>query len=227
MPEGGSTINKYLEPYLALMDFLSEALGPDTEIVLHDAHTPESSIIAIRNGHISGRCVGGALTNMARHGLSDPEYMGTKYLSSYSGKTVSGKPLKLSTYFIRDENGSLQGYLCINTDQSKLLQLRTIIDGLIGDVKPVPDKIPFYNTDQTTENTSGTVENLAIDSIEATISSYGVDPERLSCEEKIEIIKKLNSSSIFLLKGTIPTVARYLKVSEPTIYRYLNKIKQN
>ncbi|MCL2853182.1 MAG: PAS domain-containing protein [Defluviitaleaceae bacterium] len=209
------------------MDFLAETLGSDTEIVLHDAHMPESSIVAIRNGHISGRSVGGPLTNMALHGLSDPEYTGTKYLTSYSGKTASGKPLKLSTYFIRDESGALQGYLCINTDQSQLLHIRAMLDELIGDVKSVPDKIPFYQGENNTEAMSGTVEDLAIDSIEATIQSYGVDPERLSSEEKIEIIKKLNNSSIFLLKGTIPTVARYLKVSEPTIYRYLNKIKQD
>ncbi|MFP3381633.1 helix-turn-helix domain-containing protein, partial [Bacillus sp. SIMBA_069] len=39
------------------------------------------------------------------------------------------------------------------------------------------------------------------------------------------VVKILNEKGAFLLKGGVSEVAKYLDVSEATIYRYLNKIK--
>ena len=172
---------------------------------MQDISDPVRSIVAISNGHISGRSVGGPITNKALKFLNDPRYTGEKFVSNYRGKSVSGKALRSSTYFIRDENGKLQGFLCINQDQDRLRHIRGFIDEMLGEQ---------HIADNETETMTNSVEALALDSIEALVKSYGVDPERLSPDEKIEIIKRLNENSIFLLKGTVPTVAKFLKVSE-------------
>ncbi|MEA4960594.1 MAG: helix-turn-helix domain-containing protein [Lutispora sp.] len=39
----------------------------------------------------------------------------------------------------------------------------------------------------------------------------------------MEIVKQLESQGVFLLKGPVQEVAKHLKTSETTIYRYLNK----
>jgi predicted transcriptional regulator YheO len=44
--------------------------------------------------------------------------------------------------------------------------------------------------------------------------------------ERIAIIQELNKDGVFLLKGAISEVAEQLKVSEVTIYRYLNGVKK-
>ena len=62
--------------------------------------------------------------------------------------------------------------------------------------------------------------------INSALEKYPVAPERLSLEERISIIQELNDNGLFLLKGGIPALAASLDVSEPTVYRYLSKIKK-
>ena len=75
------------------------------------------------------------------------------------------------------------------------------------------------------ENFGETIEDITISSIESVIKDMNIPPERMSSEEKMEIVKKLNEKGIFLLKGEVSRVANYLKVSDATIYRYISKVK--
>jgi predicted transcriptional regulator YheO len=52
-------------------------------------------------------------------------------------------------------------------------------------------------------------------------------PERLSQEEKMEVIKFLYEQGFFQLKGAAENIAAELHVSTPTIYRYLRKIQRD
>ena len=51
-----------LQQYVTIVEFLGKTLGPDYEIVLQDLNPEHQAIVAIVNGHISGRRVGGPLT---------------------------------------------------------------------------------------------------------------------------------------------------------------------
>jgi len=51
-------MNKKLDAYITLVDFLADFMGENTEVVLHDLTDWRHSIMAIRNGHITGRKVG-------------------------------------------------------------------------------------------------------------------------------------------------------------------------
>ena len=42
----------------------------------------------------------------------------------------------------------------------------------------------------------------------------------------MEIIRDLNNNGMFLLKGAVATVAEVMGVSEPSVYRYLQKVKK-
>ncbi|MEA4960599.1 helix-turn-helix domain-containing protein [Lutispora sp.] len=59
--------------------------------------------------------------------------------------------------------------------------------------------------------------------INRAVISSNVPPERMSPEEKMEIVKQLESQGVFLLKGSVQEVAKHLKASDATIYRYLSK----
>ena len=61
--------------------------------------------------------------------------------------------------------------------------------------------------------------------ISSVISKITMPLDRLSPQEKIEIIRELNELGVFLLKGGVSQVATSLSISEPTVYRYLQKIK--
>jgi predicted transcriptional regulator YheO len=211
-------INAVLKKYMPLVDFLAEILGSEAEVVLHDVSDLQKSVIAIRNGHISGRKIGAPATNFALSVMKNASYSKRDFTTNYRGKSENGKTLKSSTYFIRDDNGKLIGMLCVNIDFEKFIQLRDSIDRFIS--------LPNSDDENEIECFSSSVEKVAYECIDNIIKKSGVSPERMSQDEKIEIIKQLNDRGIFLLKGSISEVALQLKVSEATIYRYLNKVKK-
>ncbi|HBK67372.1 MAG TPA: YheO-like PAS domain protein [Firmicutes bacterium] len=202
-----------------MVDFLAEVLGSDAEVVLHDVSNIENSVVAIRNNHISGRKIGAPATNLALKVIKDPKFSNTHFITNYKGVSESGKTFKSSTYFIRNDKQQLIGTLCINIDVEKFAQFKNYLENLIrfpqedGDVNPV-------------ERFSSSVEGITFESIETIIKKNSISPERMSQDEKVEIIKELNNSGVFLLKGSVAEVASQLKVSEATIYRYLSKIKK-
>ncbi len=67
-------------------------------------------------------------------------------------------------------------------------------------------------------------EDLMNSTIEEVIHMYNVPPERLSLDEKLEIIKTLNERGVFLMKGSVNEVAKELNCSEVTIYRYIREL---
>lgn len=80
-----------LEQYIPLVEFLGEAMGSSCEVVLHDLAVPDESIVAIANGHISGRKLGGPVTNFAlwfmKQGLQD----GATSMSGYRAVNSEGR----------------------------------------------------------------------------------------------------------------------------------------
>jgi predicted transcriptional regulator YheO len=212
-------MNPQLKPFLPLVDFLAEVLGKDTEIVLHDVLDIDKSIIAIGNSHISGREIGSPATNLVLKILKDGNAENINSLTNYKGVSTTGKKLRSSTFFIRDDSQKIIGLLCINIDDEKLVQFRDYLDSILQQPKQSDKANPI-------ERFSKTVDVLAFDSIENVIEAYGVPPDRMSQSEKTEIIKKLNEGGVFLLKGTVTKVASRLNISEATVYRYLNGIKK-
>ncbi len=117
-----------LRQYAKLTEFLGRALGPDYEVALHDLTDTNRSLIAIANGHISGRKVGAPLTNRALSILRDKSYEQTDYRIHDYGLSVNGKELRSNTMFIK-QDGQLIGMLCINFDDSRY---RAVADQVLG-----------------------------------------------------------------------------------------------
>jgi len=82
-------MNKYLKPYIALVDFIADSLGPNHEVVLHDVTNINESIVAIRNGEITGREIGGPLTDLSFKLIKEQAHSEKAYVYNY-GKTKSG-----------------------------------------------------------------------------------------------------------------------------------------
>lgn len=213
-------MHKLLENYIGIVEFLGEFLGEDTEVVLHDVVNLEKSIVAIKNNHISGREIGAPATNLVLKILKNKEYKDKNYLSNYKGTSKTGKILKSATYFIKDEQNEVIGMLCINIDIDKMNQLKSFID------KIVMFDEDNNQTSKISETLSQSTKELTFDNIYKVVDNFGIPAERMSQEEKIQIIEELNDKGIFLIKGAVSEAANALKVSEASIYRYLSKIKK-
>ncbi|MGL4337068.1 MAG: helix-turn-helix transcriptional regulator [Turicibacter sp.] len=208
------------QPYIKLVDFLAEMMGPDTEVVLHDLIDLDNSVIAIRNGHISGRSVGAPATNLVLKVMKEVKYMETDFLCNYKGYSKSGNLLKSSSLFIRDEEKNIIGVICVNSDCEQLVKVNELLNNVLSFNKST------LKCDEITETFNHNVEELTLESINPIVEAMNIDPKRMNQDEKIEVVKKLNEKGIFLLKGAVGHCAKTLHISESTLYRYLNKIKK-
>lgn len=221
------TANALLRQYVKLTEFLGAALGPDYEVALHDLTDKNRSIIAIANGYISGRELGAPLTNMALSVLKDESYEWQDYRLHYSGVSAAGNPLRSSTMFIK-ENGKLIGMLCINFDDSRFQSFARQVLTLCH-----PNQ--FFQALTQPEETSedaprpetfrNSTEAVAQDAIVHELNRLGVPAERLTSEERLQIIAALEESGLFLLKGAVKDVAAGLGCSQASVYRYLSQIR--
>ena len=229
-----------LQHYTVLVEFLGKALGPDYEVVLHDLSSKDFAIAAIANGHISGRKVGGPLTDAALRMLSSRAYETDDFLSNYRGIAPNGHVLRSSTMFIRDEEDHPMGLLCINFDDWRYKELT---EKLLSIIHPESylDQHPAYTQPlmQKTEETSAPQENTAAPITEnfsmdipalmqkifdEATASLETPIDRLNQFERREIVERLNEQGLFQLKGAVSFVARKFSCSNATIYRYLSEI---
>lgn len=210
--------NKVLNAWLPFVDFLAEACGSSCEVVLHDLLNPEHSIVAIRNNHISGRSVGEGLSVFARQIMAQGEHREKNFVANYFGKAGNSKFLRSSTFFIRDDAGELVGMLGINMDLTPLWEARKALDQMLSMGGVTSETIERVKNHQRVDLS---IEEMLHALLEQTIEDYGVEPSRMTVDEKKEVVEELSAKGLFLLKGSIPEVAQKLGVSEQTLYRYI------
>ena len=210
-----------LERYLPMAAFLSAVCGGNYEVILHDVSEPETSVVAIFNGHLSGRKVGDPMTELARSLARDGVYRDQDFVSNSEGRTRNGKRFVSSTYFIKEE-GELLGLLCVNHDVSDFTAMASHLQNLLTAFSvpgQVPPQAPY------TEELDDSIPELSTTLIHNTVLRQGVPAGRMTTQEKEELIEALERQGVFSTKGAVGQVARELDISEPTVYRYLRRIR--
>lgn len=196
-------------------------MGDDVEIILHDVTDLENSVIAISKTNLSGRSIGSPVTNLILKMLKEGKAQNKTFITNYEGVAKDGTILRSSTFFIRNHENEIIGMLCININYQKMEKIIDYLTGFVGvDIQHETKK------KQPIEHLSPSIEDLAKASIKEIVGATNVPPERMSQEEKLDIIERLNENGIFLLKGIVSIVASELSTSEASIYRYLSKIKR-
>jgi len=209
-------LHPILKSLIPLVEGLANTFGKNCEVVLHDIRNPQSSIIAIANGHISGRTVG---SPMSEYGLADLRRgKFDKPRINYSKKTKDGRILRSSSLYIKDEKGKLIGFLCINYDISELLVMKNILNDLTSIEEEAFDE-------EDSESYGNTVNDVLSSIVTKTLDSVGKPVAFLSKEEKVNIVQLLDQKGVFLIKGAVDYVAKVLCVSRYTIYNYLDEIR--
>jgi predicted transcriptional regulator YheO len=226
------------EPYLPLMDFFAELLGPRTEVVLHDTSDLSRSIVALTNGHVSGRSVGGPATDLVLKVLQNHEHDDRDYLANYLAESRTGGTFRSSTFFIRDAGGDVVGMLCLNIDDEPLTRARDLLAAITattGLVKGAPlgpgseagpASTSTSSSGPVAERLSMNVDELALDGVARIVAAQGVEPHRMTPDEKVAAVREIERAGVFLLKGAVAQVAEALHVSEPTVYRYVRQVRR-
>lgn len=208
---------------MKLMDFFADFLGSDYEMVLHDVSDIENSIVYIKN-NFSGRKTGGFITQLGLRFIKEKTYENEEYCVNYTSTLSDGRTIRSATYFIKDEYGELIGILCINVDVTKAMLFDEYLQDIIRGQKTIPPveevEVPF--TKGLSQNLCDSIEDVAQYMMNESISKFVIPVERMSLDEKKEIICELDGKGFFLIKGSVKSVANRLLVSEATVYRCIN-----
>lgn len=192
-------------------NILVEMFGSKCEVAVHDFSNLEKSLIHLA-GTVTGREIGSPITDLVL------EQLRSENVSDFSNyKTTSNKGLvmKSSTVFLKDSQGEVIGALCINIDISLLIQIG-------GEIQ---DFISFNDGEQSKESFHTDVHDVIESMIQQALRKYHKTPTLLDTEEKIEVVRELESKGAFLIKGATEYSASVLGVSKFTIYNYLQKIR--
>lgn len=227
------------ELFIKLTHFLGQVLGKSYEVVFHIISKKGSYIAAIENSHISGRTIDSPLTAFASKLLQEKAYLKKDFLCHYKAQTKENKLLNGSTFFIK-KGEKLVGILCINHDTSeiqsaihKIIEIENLSSfGEItaslmsdsGESSGFGESPQPQNAQISIENLSHNIEDILAQSIDLNYLKSGFT---LSATQKNDIIKNLYQKGIFNIKGSLYIVAKLLKISEPSVYRYLNKLKKD
>ncbi|MFT8318502.1 MAG: PAS domain-containing protein [Sporolactobacillus sp.] len=221
------SINAELNRYKELVQFLGKVMGDDVEVILHDVTDLENSVIAISETNLSGREIGSPVTNLILKMLKEGKSSNKPFITNYEGLSKDGTILRSSTFFIRNDRNEIIGMLCVNADFRRMENVVDYLSKFVGvhGLKKKKEE-PVEEHPVKVEHLSPSIEDLASSSIKEIVGRMHVPPQRMSQEEKLEIIDELNQNGIFLLKGIVTIVAEELSTSEASIYRYLSKVKR-
>lgn len=202
--------------YFHLAKAIARQFGPNCEVVVHDleSNDPESSIVAIENGHVSGRQIGDGPSHVVLDALHGDRSNLQDHLA-YLTKTKDGKILKSSTIYIRDDFGVARGIFSINYDITLMLSMEQALRNFTATDLPEPEPAAI------SRNVSDLLDELIAQSVEV----VGKPAALMSKEEKIRAIQFLNDSGAFLITKSGDKVCKFFGISKYTLYSYIDEAK--
>ena len=208
------------------LDFLKQLahglaiqFGSSCEIAIHDLKTKdlEKSIVYIENGHVSNRQTGDGPSGIVLETLqSDPSTIHDKL--SYITKTEDGRILKSSTFYIRDDDGSISYIFSLNYDITAFTAASTAIQSLIA----TKDKLPDLTGDSPRQITHNVNELLDL-LIEQAVAKVGKPVAMMNKDDKVAVVQYLDHAGAFLITKSGDKVSSYLGISKFTLYSYMGK----
>lgn len=208
------------------LDFLKQLahglaiqFGSSCEIAIHDLKTKdlERSIVYIENGHISNRQIGDGPSGIVLETLqSDPSTIHDKL--SYLTKTEDGRILKSSTFYIRDDDGSISYIFSLNYDITAFTAASTAIQSLIATKDNLPD-LTGDSPRQITHNVNELLDLL----IEQAVAKVGKPVAMMNKDDKVAVVQYLDHAGAFLITKSGDKVSSYLGISKFTLYSYMGK----
>ncbi|WP_276353222.1 helix-turn-helix transcriptional regulator [Cohnella caldifontis] len=208
------SVDNELEFLNALVDGIAAQFGDQCEVVLHDLRKPyESTIVAIRNGHITGRKVGDPGTNLGLEILRGTTQNDHRF--NYITQTKDGRLLRSTSIYIKNGQQKTIGALCINFDITNLVVAEKTLQSLTtSNMQP-----------EVNESFVSNVNDLLDAIVQETQDIIGKPVAIMTKEDKMKFIQLLDQKGAFLIKKAGDKICGYLNISKYTLYNYLEEVK--
>ncbi len=188
---------------------IAEMFGSTCETLVHDMGDPSHPILAIYNGHVSGREVGSTLDILGTARELDQNTLVTDLVNLYA-TTPSGQQVKSSTFHLIGEDYNLA--LGINFDYSSLVYANRILVDLMS-----------AQADLQSALWRGGESGLG-DILDECLAAVGKPVSALNKKDRMKIIALLDQKNAFSYRKSVPFVAKRLQVSRYTVYKYLGEL---
>lgn len=214
-----NNVNDEYSFFKKLLTMLEQHFGSNCEIVLHDLTRPyESTIIDIRNGHVTGRKIGDCGSNLGLEVLKGTVKNGDKYNYITLAKD---KIIRSSSMYIKNHCGKVIGALCINTDITESVKFENYLK-----------QYNNYNIDEETKNVQSGKEIFASD-VQELLDYLIIEAQQvvgkpvtiMNKDEKVQFIKCLDDKGAFLITKSSEKICALLGISKFTFYKYLDEAR--
>lgn len=208
-----------------VVEILGCVVSPNIEIVLHDLTRPESSIVAIANGHISGRAIGHPIIAgpqddkgfaLAEKELSIRGKATHSIIDDYPTVTSTGQQLKSATAVFRDSAGEPFAALCLNCDLTVVHMAHAWLEQILQQ-----KRAPNAAVERVPE-----MDVLMREIISDAVSRFNKPVTMMTRNEKIHAVNAMLQRGLFIVKGSVERAATALGVTRFTVYNYLEECKR-
>lgn len=217
--EAYESAEEVLRLYHPVLRALASAAGPTVEVVLHNLDGADidlgHTIMAIENGHVTGRAVGGPSTSLGLDVLKDRQKNHDAY--GYTAFTSDGRELRCSSVYFHNRAGDIIASLCVNVDLSPLQQARNMLEALL------PASAPAENAPR--EHFGADLVSVMDSMISEAIREIGRPVENMSRDDKISVLERLDQRGATQMRKSIESIAKRLGISRVTAYSYLDEAR--
>jgi len=202
---------------------LASQFGSKCEIVVHNlTDGVENTIVAIENGHVTGRHIGDGASRIVMQSLHDIDKV--EDALGYLTRTQDGRLLRSSSIYIRDKSGKPIAMLCINYDFTEL----SLATSILTNFTSIQNEGQFGEKGIETIYTN--INDIVDRLINESVAFVGKPVAYMDKDDKIKAIKYLDDKGALLVKKSGDKIAQFFSISKFTLYSYLNisgKEKEN
>lgn len=196
-----------LDPFrhlFAVGEAVATLLHPYAEVVLHDLRT--GRIVRIWNSFTERQA--GDLSNLKEAEAAFPSNQ--QVLGPYDKALNSEGRTKSITAAMRDGDGELFGFMCINLDVSLLDRAATVLSTFASSELKRPE--PIYRNDMKQH-------------INYLVRDYSLKVNRpvdnLTKDQRVELVSLINADGLFQARNSVKLVATAMKISRASVYNLL------
>lgn len=202
---------------ISTCQFLSEILGPTSEVLLHNAKT--GTIEWVTEDSISHRKIGDTNTTSILQLLNSKcENSNTNRIVGVLNTSETNTLIRNSNLMIRDDDNKLIYVICINQDITGFAQIQPFLKNMFS----VKEK---KNVDFSDSGDSADIEEIMTNIILEEVKH--ADVYKLETKAaKMAVLIRLSNRGVFKVKQAIPKVCELLNIAQPTLYKYLKTIEK-
>lgn len=209
------SVHDEIEMLKRLVKMIANLYGDKCEVMLHDLKTDyEHTIVAIENGHITGRKIGDCGSNLGLEVLRGTVKEGDRY--NYITHSNNGKILRSSTTYIKNDEDEIIGAICVNIDITSFIMAENVLK-----------EFNMYSTEnQVNEVFASNVNELLEHFLEECQKIVGKPVIHMSKEDKIKAVQYLDAKGVFMITKSGDKVCEYLNISKFTLYNHLDVVRK-